>query len=159
MPAGNGGKTKSRSACAHAGCTNKVRVGVGIAKVRVINCHFCCECQRFFCAAHTRVASHAYGDCGVESRCVCVECFAYMDAARQASVSRLARPSKQRLPGSSSNTSLEALAIPSASNGGGNGAALQEAAAAGGSSGGGNGSTKPKGGFRGLLSKRATNGS
>lgn len=76
-------KPNKQARCAH--CDAKIYVPM--IRIKVLGTHYCGVCQRYVCAAHTGVSPHGgAGDCGVESKCVCVGCLAEMDEGRRAEV-------------------------------------------------------------------------
>lgn len=83
-----------RARCAH--CDAKIYVPV--IRIKVLGTHYCGVCQRYVCAAHTGASPHgASGDCGVESKCVCVGCLAEMDEGRRGEVLKRNRLSSKRV--------------------------------------------------------------
>ncbi len=81
---------KKPSVCAYEECTSKTLIPV--LRIKARGTHYCGVCQRYYCAAHTAVSAHgASGDCGVESKCVCVGCLDEMDNARRQEVLRRQR--------------------------------------------------------------------
>jgi hypothetical protein len=65
----------SKKQCAHPGCEQRFDSlrNLGAKRQR----HNCGRCLRTVCLAHTAYSTHGTsGPCGVQSRCVCVTCFA-----------------------------------------------------------------------------------
>lgn len=64
---------KSRKACAQGGCEKKFDVKNMRERRQK---HYCGRCQQVYCLEHTAYSAHgATGDCGQDSRCVCINCF------------------------------------------------------------------------------------
>lgn len=83
---------KKSSVCAFDECTAKTLLPV--LRIKARGTHYCGVCQRYYCAVHTAVSAHgASGDCGVESKCVCIGCLDEMDSARRAEVMKRRRGS------------------------------------------------------------------
>jgi hypothetical protein len=73
--AGAGLGSHGKKQCAHPGCEQRFDSlrNLGAKRQR----HNCGRCLRTVCLAHTAYSTHgASGPCGVQSRCVCVTCFA-----------------------------------------------------------------------------------
>jgi hypothetical protein len=138
--------------------------------------HYCGRCQQAFCAQHTAYSPHgASGACGVQSRCLCLQCFGEYTPEYQAFLaSRNTLTSKRSRSGPPLSASAAAAGAAGAAGAGPPGVRVAAASAAGDSrasswSGGGGSSSSSGGGGGGsarswrprsalLLGRRASAG-
>eukprot|EP00850_Spirogloea_muscicola_P016450 SM000133S26816 [mRNA] locus=s133:275486:280643:- [translate_table: standard] len=69
---------RSRHRCNFEGCKLRFDRWHNISDWRAkLSKHYCRECQGVYCVTHTRYSPHgAHGQCGLDSKCVCVNCHA-----------------------------------------------------------------------------------
>jgi len=81
-----------RTRCGVAGCHRRFhRLRYKDVK-HALQRHYCAVCQRVVCHAHTRYAAHGpFSSCGMESQCICEDCFDALPRGTQAR-----RPPRQR---------------------------------------------------------------
>lgn len=76
--------------CAHPGCHRRFDRLRDMR--RKMESHYCSQCQHVVCLHHTRVSPHGpRGGCGLDSKCVCCDCFAELAPAQQAAYDRINR--------------------------------------------------------------------
>ncbi|CAL8461872.1 g1403 [Coccomyxa elongata] len=70
--------------CGHHGCHRQFR-GYKLSNVKhAMQRHFCSVCQRVFCHHHTAYSPHGpLGSCGMESQCICENCFSVLPWSTQ----------------------------------------------------------------------------
>ncbi|KAI3428021.1 hypothetical protein D9Q98_006407 [Chlorella vulgaris] len=92
--------------CAHPGCHRRFDRLRDLR--RKLESHYCGLCQRVYCLQHTCISPHGTrGGCGLESQCICFDCFAELAPLQQAACERA-----NRLPRQPSSSALSSAPVP-----------------------------------------------
>ncbi|CAD7700966.1 unnamed protein product [Ostreobium quekettii] len=77
-----------RGQCAYEGCPRKWG-GVRNLKNR-LHRHYCGICNLTYCGEHTQISPHGnLGHCGMQSQCVCINCFKTLSKEQQESMEKI----------------------------------------------------------------------